>query len=319
MGKYLLENVHAAYPEARCAIVVGSRGAMIRDLLTAYPWIEVIEANRREPLAVLGLIYRFWRSDLVTTLYTGGTLNLSTKLVARLIARRGALIGFADPSPLNRFLFDRTLPTHGRAGVPRTHECAVLRTAGVPLAYEEMRFEFLPQPGLLARLGLVEKKYVVVGLFSGTAARGLSERRRQDLLDALMRVYADTTFVFLGTKKEREQLAALSLPPRSIAVDTSLQEAAALIRTSLGMISLGTGTSHIAALLRVPLVVLVACQGRQWVGTEQFGDAPILVRCKPEACPQGHLPDAPCINSLDMDAVAQDTKEFFSAKEKRVE
>ena len=44
MAKYLLENVRATHPEARCAIVVAGRSGMIRDLLAAYPWIEVLEA-----------------------------------------------------------------------------------------------------------------------------------------------------------------------------------------------------------------------------------------------------------------------------------
>ncbi|MES2203231.1 MAG: hypothetical protein V4474_02860, partial [Patescibacteria group bacterium] len=92
MGKYLLDNVHAQYPAARLGLVVASRGAMIRDLLSAYPYIEVVEANRANP----GSLWRLWRawrgSDVVVTQYAGkqgGRFSLATKVMARLLARRG--------------------------------------------------------------------------------------------------------------------------------------------------------------------------------------------------------------------------------------
>src|SRR3989338_8260289 len=110
MAKYLLQNIRAAYPRARLGLVVAGRGAMIRDLLAAYPWLEGIEATRRSPRALWHLIKDFWRSDLGVTQYTGGTLNLSTKLISRLLARRGALGGFVDPPPPHGPIFDPLLP-----------------------------------------------------------------------------------------------------------------------------------------------------------------------------------------------------------------
>ena len=53
MGKYFLENVHAAYPESRAYILVGGRGGMIKDLFRAYSWLTVIEANRKSPGSVV--------------------------------------------------------------------------------------------------------------------------------------------------------------------------------------------------------------------------------------------------------------------------
>lgn len=317
MGKYLLENIHAEFPDARCGLVVASRGAMIRDLLAAYPWIEVIEANRRSPRALFTLVKRFWRSDFVCTLYTGGLLNLSTKLMARLLARHGALIGYIDRSPVNTFLYDKLLYLKpDRSNVPRLLECDALRAADIPVATERMTFTYLLQPDLLARFGLQKKEYVVVGLFSGADARGLSPEKRQELVDALARAMPTLPLVFIGTEKEREQIARMRLPEHSKIVETSVQEVAAFIDDSACMVSLGTGTSHIAAILRTPLVVLVACQGLQWVGTDQYGDAPMQVFCRPEMCPNGHDYSGygSCINAVDMDAVASAAKKFVSHK-----
>lgn len=320
MAKYLLENIRAEFPHARYGIVVGSRGSMIRDLLSAYPWIEVIEANRWSPRALFMLVKRFWRSDFVCTLYTGGLLNLSTKLMARFLARRDALIGFIDRSKVNKFLYDKLLYLKpDRSSVPRLLERDALRAADIPIAMEQMTFKYLPQPGLLARLGLQKNGYIVVGLFSGADARGLSPEKRQELVDALVRALPTMPLVFIGTEKEREQITLMRLPQNSKIVETSVQEVAALIDASACMVSLGTGTSHIASLLRKPLVVLVACQGLQWVGTDQYGDAPIQVFCRPEMCPHGHDYSGygPCINAIDMNAVAKATAAHVTKVQER--
>src|SRR3989344_4332469 len=81
MAKYLLQNIRAAYPRARLGLVVAGRGAMIRDLLAAYPWLEVIEANRRSPRARWHLIKNFWRSGLGVAQYAGGALHLAANLI----------------------------------------------------------------------------------------------------------------------------------------------------------------------------------------------------------------------------------------------
>lgn len=313
MGKYLLENIHAQYPSTHCGLVVGSRGAMIRDLLTAYPWIEVIEANRRSPRALLTLMKHYWMSDFVCTQYTGGTLNLSTKLMARFLARNGSLVGFIDHSLFNGFIYDKLLPHHNRSGVPRLLERSALVAADIPVSIEQMTFTYLPQPNLLARLGLKKNAYVVVGLFSGGKSRGLSPERRQALIDALARTLSEMELVCIGTAWEREQIAKMRLPYNVKIVETSVQEVASLIEDSLGMVSLGTGTSHIASLLRTSLVVLVACQGLQWVGRDQYGDAPMTVFSRPEMCPFGHEYSGygKCLDAIDMDAVAQKARDMF--------
>lgn len=313
MAKYLLENVRARYPSARCGLVVAGRGAMIRDLLAAYPWIEVIEANRRSPRALFTLVKHFWRSDFVCTQYTGGTLGIYTKLMARILARRGALVGFVDNASFNGVIYDKLLQHHNRSGVPRLLECSALTEAGIPISIEQMTFNYLPQPNLLSRLGLTKHKYVVVGLFSGGEARGLSPERRQALIDALARTLPDIELVCIGTAREREQIAKMRLPRNAKIVETSVQEVTALIDESAGMVSLGTGTSHIASLLRTPLVVLVACQGLQWVSYDQYGDAPMAVFSRPDMCPGGHDYSGygKCLNAIDMDAVAQKARDMF--------
>lgn len=315
MGKYLLENIRAQYPKARCAIVVGSRGGMIRDLLAAYPWIEVIEANRRSPAALLRLYRAFRGSELVVMPYTGGVVTLPTKLMARLIAKRGALVGYADRSGLSRYICDTLLPLPlDRSRAPRLLEHDALDAAAIPVSKDALTFQYVEQPRLLERLGVRAQQYVIVGLFSGGAeARGLTPGNRQRLVDDLHRAFPSVPLVFTGTRTERERIMQLRLPTDSLVADTTVQELAALIDHARGVVSLGTGTSHIASMLGRPLVVLAACQGLQWVGEAQYGDAPIAVFSRPEYCPGGHdySTFGRCINAVDCSAVAARAKTMF--------
>ena len=73
------------------------------------------------------------------TYYTAGKLNISTKLMARSLARRGALVGFDDRSPLNRFIFDTLLPLPVRDRSVRLHErdalAAIVRAVDVDVRH----------------------------------------------------------------------------------------------------------------------------------------------------------------------------------------
>lgn len=315
-AKYLLENIHTAYPEARCGIVVAGNGAMLRDLLAAYPWIEVLEVNRRN----LGSVWNLWKefrgSDLVITPATkpGGTFALPSKLFARLLAHR--LIGFRDASPLTPYLYDAVLaPDPVRA--PRLLEQDALAAAHIPIAVADMTLAYLPQPELLARLGLDGKPYLVLHLFAGGKGRALTQGKRQSILDALHAALPEVPFVLTGSRSERVWIEELTLPPnaRVVAGDISVQELAHLITKSTLTISIGTGPSHMASNLGARLIVLVVCIGRHWCGEEEFGDRKAdHILSNVEACKNGHdAPQgyAPCIESIEVADIISRAVPYF--------
>jgi len=310
MGKYLLENIRAAFPVARCALAVSSRGDMIRDLFAAYPWLEVVEVNKN-PRSLLALFKR-GRNDMVITPYTGGVFPCAPKVVARLIAR--TLIGYTDASILTRFLYTTLIPLVGRARAPRLLETDALKALSFPVSIVQPTFSYLPQPYLLERLGLQKKKYIVLHLFSGADARGLSPEKRHALIHALIKVLPENMMMVLtGSHKERESLGK-DLPARVISVPTSLQELAALIDASAGMVSLDTGAAHIAAHMGKPLVVLASCVGVQWWSPDMYGahTSTTLFTCS-DVCGAGHDYSgyAKCLEAIDMEAVATAAKNFF--------
>jgi len=310
MGKYFLENIRAAHPSARCGLVVASRGAMLRDLLAAYPWIEVIEANRRSPRALLHLLRRFWHSDIVCTEYTNGTVGLATKLMARLLARRGGLIGFADKSRLSRYVYDALLPlppTGTRS--QRLYEHDALAAAHIPVGVEKITFTYVPARGLLERQGLKKNRYVVVHFFAGIKERSLSRARGRVLLAELSKKLPGMRFVISGGPADRAEAlaAAEGFAATVVAGSVSLQETAQLIAESRGVVSADTGVAHLSAQLGKRPIVLATCLGPNWWFKEQYGEGAATFFNRADLCTRGHViknyPD--CLNEIDMQKVAQ--------------
>jgi ADP-heptose:LPS heptosyltransferase len=312
MGKYLLENIHAQFPKARFGIVVASRAGMIRDLFAAYPWIEVIEANRRSPRALFSLLKNFYNSDLVVTQYAGkkgGRFGFASKLAARVLAKKGGLVGFIDISPWNKFLYNKLLLVRSDIAVAE-HDRVALRAASIPISFPYPRMSFVQDNAVLAKFGLKSGEFIIVHLFAGNKGRGLSPEKKRELLVALAQKLPHTRVVITGGANDREEalLMAMGTEATVIAGEATLQELMNLIAESRGVVSVDTGVAHITAQLGKPLIVLSTCLGANWWLPEQYGpDVPIRVFSRSELCAQGHMyknyPD--CINEIDIEEVAQ--------------
>ncbi len=283
---------------------------MIRDLFAAYPWLEVIEANRRNPVSLFSLWKKYHESDLVVTQYAGklgGKFGLASKLFARVIAKQGGLIGFTDASEWNAALYDKLVPMrHKRA--PAELEREILRTIGIPFASEHPMMRCIPIPDVTEKFKLISGSYIIVHLFAGNAGRGLSPDKKRALLVALAEKIPAARFVVSGSAADRKEalVAAHELSATVIAGEATLQEMMNLIMKSRGVVSVDTGVAHITAQLSKPLIVLATCVGLHWWRDEQYGrEAPI--RLFTHAEPDGHMfkeyPD--CINTIDMQEVAR--------------
>lgn len=312
MGKYILENVHAQFPEARLGIVVASRTEMIRDLFAAYPWLEVIEANRHSPWKLFMLLKDFLGSDLIVTQYAGkpgGRFSFASKLFARVLAKRGGLVGFTDASRWNKSLYDLLVPMNPDTAVVE-RDRAALRAARIPIAFPFPSLQCVEDFGVLQKFDLKKGQFVVVHLFAGNAGRGLHPDKKRELLIALAKKLPDTRIVLSGGGYDRAEalLVAEGVPATVVAGETSLQEMMNLIVQGHAVVSVDTGMAHIAAQLRKPLIVMRTCLGANWWFHDQYGsDAPITVFACDRACEQGHIakeyPD--CMGGIDVGEVAE--------------
>ncbi len=311
MARYLLENIHAQFPDARCGIAVAGRGNMIRDLLADTPWIEVVEANRRN-LKGLWRLWRDWNgSDLVVTQYAGkhgGQFGLAGKLAGRLLARPGGFIGFTDAFRWNSALYSRLLPVRSDAAVAE-HEREVLRAAGlgVPVAYPALRARAARD--VLQKFNLAAGSYVIVHPFAGNAGRSLHPDKVRELIVELQKAAPYVHCVLSGGEVDRAVALRIAegLPRATVvAGEATLQEMLGLIAAAAGVVSVDTGVAHLTAHLHRPLVVLRTCLGPNWWFPGQYGpDAPIAQFSREDLCKPHvfkHYPD--CINQISMAEVA---------------
>ena len=316
MGKYFLENIRAEHPDARCAIVVGSRARMLKDLFAGEPWLEVVEANRRNLPALMKMWQRWRGSEIVLTNYTAGTLNLPAKLMGRLLAKRGSLAGFDDFSSVNPFLYDYLLPRPMRDRSVRLHECDALQALGVPIAHERLTLQYVPMVGVAEKFS-ISGNYVIVHLFSGSKTRGLKTEQMRTLLVELHKLMPGITLVLSGGAGDASEVAEASagLPAVVIAGRASLQELMNLIVGSRVVVSLDTGVGHLAAHLGRSPVIMSTCLGRiSWWGQDQYGPGiPAALFTRADLCVGGHVfkPYPDCLAALDMDAVAAKASSFF--------
>ncbi len=318
MAKFFLENVHATYPEARCGIVVASRGDMIRDLLFEYPWIEVIEASRKDLKGLWRLWKRFHGSDIVLTQYAGkagGTFSMPSKIAGRLLAKRGGFVGFKDASKWNTYLYDKIVSV-SLTRAPKCLETDALSVLHIPVSIAQPSLQFEQHNDIFEKFHIQQKQYVVVHLFAGSAGRGMSQQKRQELLDALSRQLPSMTLVLTGSASERPDIEQLTLPSHAVIVagELTLQELMNLIAGSRGMVSIGTGPSHIASHLGTPVIVMLTCIGIPWCGEDQYGSHAGDLFTRTDICNGHHdhrVQPPQCIENINMQNVAERAGELF--------
>ncbi len=312
MAKYLLENVHAQFPEAKLGIVVASRGSMIADLFSNSPYIEVVETNRRDIKGLWRLWKNFHGSDFVVTQYAGkhsGAFGLGSKFFARLLASPGGLVGFADVSKWNPFLYTRLLPVRRDFPVVE-HEREALRAAGLVLPIPYPRLSIDLKPAVLEKFNLKKNAYIVVHFFAGNAGRSINPANARLLVVELQKKFPTVKIVLsggAGDRKSAEEIIKDIAHTQVVAGEASLQEMMQLIQSSIGVVSVDTGIAHITAQLEKPLVVMRTCLGPNWWFPEQYGtDAKVIQFSREELCTphvSQNYPD--CINLVDMAKVAE--------------
>lgn len=309
MAKYFFENVRATHPKAQCVILVAGKSAMVRDLLAAYPWIEVVEANTRHPRTIFSAFKKLYPSNATVTQYSSkGTFSTSSKLFARLLTRFGGLVGFTDAWPFNRRVYDHLIPFDTRRAI-RLHECDALRALGIPICIKEMTLAYKKGSAVLETYALLKGSYLVLNLFSASRGRGLSLEHQIAIARKLQAEFGSLYKIILtgGSSDEPLMLSIKDAVSQVlIAPALSMQDLVTLVAKSRVVVSLDTGVGHIAAQTGVPLVILRTCWGYNWWNNDQYPRKGITVLAHDELCADEHISvDFPaCLSAISSEEVA---------------
>ena len=319
MGKYFLENIHAAFPAAKLTLLVGSRASMIRELFAAYPWLTIVEVNRHHPANVVAAWREFRGQDLTLTQYAENPFSLPSKLFARLVTKRGGLIGFDDHFGGNKFLYDRILPFAGeeKSGGMMLEEQKALASAGIPISVLNLRLSYIEDLETPARFGLEAKKYSIAHLFSGSEGRSISQQKRIAIVKALRdSLPSSHLLVLTGVANEYER-AQESAGNRygiiNLTGKTTLQELINLLAQARGVLALDSGAAHITAHIDTPLVGLTRPKApRGWGGRAMYGGRPTVLT-NPAADDRGPREGfyPPSLETIELSQIVDRVATFF--------
>lgn len=309
MGKYFLENIHREFPEAACGLLVGSRGKMLSDFFSAYPWLEVWEVNRRNPFSILRAAGRFLGSDFTLIQYSENQFSTLSKLFARLVTKRGSLAGFEDGWRFNKLIYDKVLPFAGeyKSRGLIEEERNALSAFGIPVRIKTFTLNFKKDAGVLAKFKLRPGGYIILHFFSGSDSRGLNFLKKREIAKAIYeRFGGNYELVLTGDESEREAAVKVAegMPIKIAAGKTSMTELVNLVSLSKAVLSLDTGVAHIAGHIQKQLVVLSRCKAFSAWWSPLMYQKNVSVLCNQIACEGVHSGKFPkCLNEIDTDLI----------------
>lgn len=262
MVLFLMENIHANAADVRLYIVTPRNEQLFTELLAQYPFVSIIRANRHS----LSGLARLWRyRNWCLTPPTPGRLPLATKIIARLLAVRGQLVGFDDGAPQNAFLYTMRI-----AFDFSKLYCDALLDLLPALGFTRMRerpsFIFDAVPQVLSRYGLTPQTYVVLHPFGSAKVRSILGDELRQLVEYIVRTTEGVQVVISGSSADKMHIPQ-NLGPRVmvIAGDVSILELATLIKESALYIGVDTGITHLAATLGTKSFVIAHEGAANWL------------------------------------------------------
>jgi ADP-heptose:LPS heptosyltransferase len=269
-----LRAVRRAYPDARITLIglpsaqaLVARFAHYVDELLPFPGFPGIPEMPVDPARTTAFLARAQarRFDLAVQLHGSG--QATNPFIALLGARRSAgfvLPGFASPDP------ELFLPYPTDQPEPLRH-LALMRFLGLPADDPALEFPLVAEDRaeaerLLGHHGVVGP-YACVNVGAAQERRRWPSQRFAEVADGLAE--RDLTPVLVGAPGEEPLTAAtaalMEAPAADLAGATSLGGLAAVLRRATVTVTNDTGTSHLAAALGAPsVVVFSASDPRRW-------------------------------------------------------
>ncbi len=252
-------------------IFVPKQAAQFSLLASSYPHVHIHLLNRSTIYANVRTLFALARQHaLVVTFPTFGILPWSIKILARLLTLTpGSMyVGFLDKSVAPKMWMSRWRTFEPTKSIWE-NLIEVAGLAGVLLPPETPRFT--PPPvawdSLVGRLSL-PKLYIVVHMCASTPRRSLPPQRWARILDALA---VDLPVLLTGTSADKSFInavrAMMQKPDEVVdmAAQLSLGELSVVLTHAAVYVGVDTGVSHLAALLRVPSVVVGNRSNPSWL------------------------------------------------------
>jgi len=254
MGLQFLENVHLNDPSLRLYVVTPRDVALFREFLESYPHIQVLEAHRN---GVWSLFRSFvLQKNYCVIPFVPKHRSLAMKIVGRICAWRGMLVGFDDGAWVNAYIyttcvrFDYTIPFVE----------SLLAVLGI-LSFEKKKttptFLFVPQLAVFARYGVRPHDYVVLHPCGSADVKSILGDELVALVKDIRLHSPHLSVIISGSAMDRAKLPqAVFEDAQVLAGEVNIPELATLLTECRLYIGVDTGVSHLASILGVRSLVV---------------------------------------------------------------
>ena len=260
-----LDQALKADPALRCTVLALRNGRIMKDILAAYPSIEVAEVPRGAA-GRIALLWRILRRRWVAVVPTTfGTLARLVRAYASLLRLRPgtAVVGFKDDAGLQPY--DYVLHyDFSRLYIENLRPMAPLLGIG-PLRDTAPHVE-LPSR-LSAPVPFAARPYMVVHLFATSPRRTFPVARWRSVLERLSRDYPGYAIMLSGTKEEGASIGEVFAGIKNVhaAFGIPFPDLAALMQGAELYIGPDTGITHLAGVLQVPSVIIGNRSNPTWL------------------------------------------------------
>ena len=271
MTAALFDDILSLDPEACFVVLARNNASMMRDIMRAYPQVDIREIpGGLRALKVYAAM--FARRCNFLALGVAGKYSLRIKVFFTLLALRpgNRVIGFNDRESGHQrrlwihkiFFFD---PTH------RTIDN--FRMLLPPLFGERAEALFGTPPRVRLALqkpsgwSLAPGSYIAIHFFGSRVIRRLPPRRMIALLRELRKRYPRYTLVLTGSRDDRAAAEDLKreVPEVELFIDKPLLEVGYVIEHAALYVGVDTGITHLAGVLQQKSIILSHSADPMWM------------------------------------------------------
>jgi|GEM_PF-5964320 len=251
----------------RVYIVLHRGAGFLQQFAESYPYVTVIEASLRRPRGLFEVARLFLKRNAVILPPTIGRFPLRVKLLARMLAGFGPLVGFQDNGALCG-IYTKTLPYKLDQDFAESMR-DVIRALGMKAASEPPRLLIDSDEGSLVRSGLSGKRYVVFHPRGSSERRRLSEAECVAIIECILQIAPELHVAVSGAESERAHVEGImqrANNPRAVAViGASPKGLAALIRGGELFVGMDTGITHLACFLDAKVLLIGKNATANWL------------------------------------------------------
>lgn len=266
---HLMDNIYLNEKDQADYYIVFSKSEkhLYHDLIKGYPYIKLIEFNKKNPANFCHLLKLIFKNNKVILAHAFQPRGSLIKIIARcliLLNPGSYCVGFDDNSKINKYLYSKIVSLKPNVSI-FVSILEIVSALNLTIKKSTPDFKFIPHPEILSRFNLRSNQYIVIHPFAANPMRSLPPARWQSLISFLNQKYPRLKIVISGG--QQDQIADPTQSAINIAGQTTITERAELIKNCLFFIGVDTGISHLACLLKKPSLIIGNLSNTCWLPT----------------------------------------------------